>query len=236
MTHSQNRPERRRDLRISPKGTVIVRADTYTLRGRLANLSRNGLAASTRTTAPERLLGAAVELELRLDGRDSGWLELGGKIIRIGAGSIAIALSKVPVSFPQILDESVNRSHHKARMLSIVLVDATTDRRHAIAEGFRAVGCVVVEVSTPLEAIVRLGESHFEPDLVAIADSLPASISAELRRFVETDHPDAWLVTIGDERTVPDGLLHWLSSTNPDDDLAARIRKLLTTFRTEGDR
>lgn len=233
MKTQQGRPERRRDQRISPKGTVVVRAvraDTYLVRGRISNLSRNGLAMTTRTTAPERILGARVELSLRLDDRGASWFELGGHILRIGANSLAMALVTVPASFTQIVDDTVTRSLRNDRMLSIVLVDATEKRRSSMAEGFRSAGCTVVEVSTPLEAIVRLGESHFEPDLIAIADSIPAAISDEVRRFVEAEHPGARLVTIGDAATAPEGLARWLSSTNPNADLAARIRSVLTSF------
>ena len=232
-TSLQGRPERRRDLRISPKGTVIlrsVRADTYMVRGRIANLSRSGLVIATRTTAPERLLGARVELSLRLDDRDSSWFDLGGRILRIEESSLAMALLTVPASFTQAIEETVTRSLRNDRMLSILLVDATAQRRGAMADGFRSAGCTVVEVSTPLEAIVRLGESHFEPDLVAIADSQPATISEQLRVFVEAEHPGARLVTIGDAASAPEGLARWLSSANPNADLAARIRRVLTSF------
>lgn len=233
MKTSEARPERRRDQRISPKGTVIVRApsvETYLLRGRIANLSRNGLSMTTRTTAPERLLGARVELSLRLDARESSWFDLGARILRINASSMAMAFDAVPSAFVQIVDETVTRSLRNDRMLSIVLVDATTERRAAMAEGFRFAGCTVVEVATPLEAIVRLGESRFEPDLVAIADSLPATISEEMRRFVEAEHPGTRLVAIGDAATAPEGLALWLSSANPNADLATRIRRVLVSF------
>jgi CheY-like chemotaxis protein len=230
---SSQQPERRRDQRISPKGTIILRSgrvDTHTLQGRIANLCLNGLSMTTRTSAPERLLGADVELSVRLDGRDSSWFELGGHILRLGATSLAMALVTVPSSFTQMIEEAVGNSHRNDRMLSIVLVDAMAERRRAMAEGFRSGGCTVIEVSTPLEAIVRLGESHFEPDLIAIADSNPGTISDEMRRFVETEHPRARLVTIGDDVNGPDGLALWLSSTNPNADLAARIRRVLTSF------
>lgn len=230
MSNHDARQERRRDLRVSPKGTVIVRADTYIIRGRIANLSRNGLSTITRATAPERLLGSKVELSLRLDARDSSWIELRGRILRIGAGSIAILLVVAPPSFTRIIDETISASHHRDRVLSIVLVDARPRRRNTMSEGFRAAGCAVIDVSTPLEAIVRLGESHFEPDLIAIADSLPTTISDELRRFVDVEHPRAKLVTIGDATSAPAGLAHWLSAADPSGDLEARIRKILVTF------
>ncbi|HWO19947.1 MAG TPA: PilZ domain-containing protein [Kofleriaceae bacterium] len=230
MNHYSSRSERRRDVRVSPKGTVIVRAGSYVIRGRIANLSRGGISTTTRTTAPQRLLGSAVALALRFDSADASWLELSGRVLRIGASSIAMALSAVPASFTRIIDETVSSSHHHDRVLSIVLVDATPRRRSEMAEGFRAAGCAVIDVSTPLEAIVRLGESHFEPDLIAIADSLPETISDELRRFVNLEHPRAKLVTIGDATSAPAGLLHWLSAVNTVGDLAARIRKVLVTF------
>jgi len=230
MSNDNAREERRHEHRVSPKGTVIVRAGTYLLRGRIANLSVGGLLALTRTTAPERLLASTVDLSLRLDGRDSAWLELRGQILRIGANSLAIGLGVVPPSFARIIDDTLTASHHHDRVLSIVLVDATPRRRSEMTDAFRAAGCAVIDVSTPLEAIVRLGESHFEPDLIAIADSLPVTIANELRVFVDEQHPRAKLVTIGDATSAPIGLAHWLSATNPGGDLAARIRKVLTTF------
>ena len=200
------------------------------MRGRIVNLSRGGVAAITTSAAPERLLGGSASLDLRLDGRDSSWHDLRGRIVRLDGTAIAIALDAVPVGFASAIDEIVTASHCHRRVLSIVLVDATSARRDDMAEAFRAAGCAVIEVSTPLEAIVRLGESHFEPDLIAIADSLPATISEELRRFVDAEHPRAKLVTIGDGASAPLGLAHWLSAANPAGDLATRIRTVLTTF------
>jgi hypothetical protein len=97
--------------------------------------------------------------------------------------------------------------------------------------GFRATGCGVIEAATPLEAIVRLGESSFEPDVIAIADSHPAAAADEMRDFVERNHPNAKLVTIGDALLQPDGIVHWLSSADPASDLPDRIREVLVRPR-----
>jgi hypothetical protein len=218
--------DRRNDLRVTPKGTVIVQADTYIIRGRLANLSRNGLLAITRTTAPERLLRAEIGLALRLDGTDASWLEVRGRILRIGACSIAIGFDLVPPAFARIVEQAATRTRQHARALAVVLVDGIPERRRAMADGFRAAGCAVVEASTPLEAIVRLGAAHFEPDLIAIADSVPAAVSDELRHFVDAEHPDAMLVTIGDG--IPEGFAPWLSANDAGGELAARIRDVLS--------
>ncbi len=150
--------------------------------------------------------------------------------MRIGANSIVVRLDMVPPSFSGIVDQAFAASNHHDRLLSVLLVDSAPVRRSAMREAFRAAGCRVIDVSTPLEAIVRLGESDFEPDLVAIADSLPMRISDELRRFVDMEHPRARLVTIGDAIDAPAGLRQWLSASNPAGDLALRIRSVLTTL------
>lgn len=206
---------------------MFVRASTYLLRGRIADLSVGGLSATTRVTAPERLLGARVEIDLRLDGRDHGWLELRGRMQRIGANSLAVSFDNVPPDLVRTIEELRTSSYDRRRVLSIVLVDADPERRAALASGFRASHCAVIDAATPLEAIVRLGESHFEPDVIAIADSSPAAVADELRRFVDSEHPHARVLTIGHELVGPGGTARWLSSANPGDDLVTRIRQLL---------
>src|SRR5207302_3336948 len=158
-------------------------------------------------------------------GRD--WLRMRGLVVRVDPGTIAIAIAPVPEAFAVLVDETSNASRTNDRRLSVVLIDATVGRRMPIAEAFRAAGCDVIDVATPLDAIVELGASHFEPDLIAIADSLPGSVSDELRRFVEAEHPGAKLVRIGDDPLEPVGLAHWLSTLDPQGDLVARIRRLL---------
>lgn len=225
---SQHTTERRRHIRLSPKGTVIVQAGSYLLRGRVCNLSLCGLLSTSRTTAPERLLGSVVEIGLRLDGGSSRWLECKGRLLRIGANSLALSLDVVPASFSRIVDELQAASDRNDRVLSVVLVEANAERRSEIAHAFRAGGCSVIDVSTPLEAIVRLGEADFEPDLIAVADSLPATISDELRGFVDREHPDAMLVAIGDAAADPGNNEHWLSSLP--DHLHDRVRGVLAVL------
>jgi|MudIll2142460700_1097286.scaffolds.fasta_scaffold47722_2 hypothetical protein len=227
MTSSTKPPERRQHQRVSPKGTVIFAAGEQRQRGRIANISIGGMLATTTSTTAERLLDHHIELDLRLDDRLARWLRLSGKVVRIDGPNVAVSFAEVPAIFVRLIDEISTASHADRRVMSVVLIDATPRRRVKIAEGFRAAGCTVIDVSTALEAIVRLGEASFEPDLIAIADSLPSQASAELRQFVEREHPRAKLVTIGDELVDPGGLVHWLSSADPQSDLAARVRHVL---------
>jgi hypothetical protein len=210
-----------------PKGTVVIAAGEQRQRGRVANISIGGMLAMTSVTAPERLLGRAAHIDLRLDDREAEWVKLTGKILRIGADSVALSFDVATDVFVGLIDQIGNSAHIDRRRLSVVLIDATESRRAAMAAGFRDNGCAVLEASTALEAIVRLGEASFEPSLIAIADSIPSETSDDLRAFVEREHPQAKLVAIGDSVTDPGGILHWISSADPDSDLVTRVRRLL---------
>ena len=220
-------PERRKHPRIAPKGTVVVRAGEHTQQGRVVNLGLGGVLVATNVAAPSRLLGRQASVELRLDGRYAEWLRGSGKICRIGPDSFAITFEDISPILEREINDMASSSHAHYRVMNIVLVDADPQRRAAMLAAFRAVGCTVIEASSPLEAIVRLGESSFEPDLIAIGDSMPSTIAEELRTFVDREHPNTKLVTIGNEIIEPIGSAHWLSSANPAADLLKRVREML---------
>jgi hypothetical protein len=224
-------PERRRHARIRPKGTLLLRVEDYALHGRIANLGEGGMLVITEVDAPERLLGCLADVEVRLDGGLAQWCQAAGRIVRIAGGGVAIAFDTLSGELRGMIDELAMASCACSRLLSVVLIDADAQRRSAMTAGFRAAGCGVIEAATPLEAIVRLGESSFEPDVIAIADSCPAAAADEMRGFVERNHPNAKLVTIGDALLQPDGIAHWLSSADPASDLPARIREVLVRSR-----
>lgn len=224
---TRGRLDRRQHIRIQPKGTVSLISGEHTRLGRIANLCQGGLLVATTAPAPDELLGRAVEMELRLDGQLAEWMQASGRILRVTSDGIAIHFEQMSASLARMIDEVSTASRASLRILSAVLVDAEPDRRSAMAEAFRAAGCRVDEASTPLEAIVRLGESSFEPDLIVIADSDPPAVADDLRRFVERHHPDAKLVTIGDALAEPAGGVHWLSSADPALDLESRVRQIL---------
>lgn len=232
--HQRSEPDRRHHVRIEPKGTVTFHALGTAYRARLANIGAGGMYVTTAITLADRLLGRVVELELRFDGPLAAWQRVTGRIARIDASGAAIVFDapRAPALL-RMIDELTTASHASARVISVVLIDADPERRASIATGFRATGCDVVEAATPLEAIVRLGESHFEPDVIAVANSEPAAAADEMRAFIERDHATSMLITIGPELLDPAGLANWLSSATTTAGLPARIRELL--FRSRSD-
>lgn len=225
--HDGGRRERRHHIRIAPKGTVNLVAGEHALRGRIANLCQGGMLIATAIGAPSKLLARRVELELRLDGHQAEWTRATGQVIRIQPDGIAISFEEISQPLARLIEQMTAASRAHLLTPLTVLLDADPDRRSTMAKGFYAAGCRVVETATPLEAIVRLGESTFEPDLIAIADSTPAAVADDLRRFVERNHPRAKLVTIGNGMIEPQGIPLWLSSANPRADLEARICEIL---------
>ncbi len=187
----------------------------------------------TRVRLPERLLARVLDIELRLDGAHAEWLRASCRVVRLQADGVAMSFAEPgPAVLVRMLRDLATESRAHDRELSIVLIDSAADRRSAMAAGFRATGCAVIEAATPLEAIVSLGESTFEPDVIAVADTPTSENAREMREFVERDHPKAKLITIGDEIFQPDGFANWLSSSNADADLPRRILVALAAPRS----
>lgn len=189
--------ERRKHARIALKGTAILLAGEHAVRARLVNLSHGGFLARTLVTPPMQLLGRSVDIELRLDDPRAQWNRLEGKLVRIGDESVAIWLDATP-ALVRLVDDMTNASRTRDRVISVILIDEDATRRELLGAAFRTVGCSLIEAATSLEAIVRLGESSFEPDVIAVADSIPAATANEMREFVGRNHPHVKLVSITD--------------------------------------
>lgn len=228
MTQRSGRePDRRQHRRIEAKGSVTLYALGNAHRGRLTDIAAGGMSVATEIVVPDGVLGSVVDLELRFDGPLGAWQRLTGRVSRIDGQGFAVAFDapRAPALL-RILEELDSASDASARVISVVLIDADAGRRTAVATGFRVTGCKVVEAPTPLEAIVRLGESRFEPDVIALANPQTGSAD-EMRAFIQREHPNSMLVTIGHELLDPAGLANWLSSAASTVDLPGRIRGLL---------
>lgn len=218
--------ERRRHARILLKGTAIVLVAEHAVRCRIANLSEGGFLGSTLVTAPARLLGRTADIELRLDDPEAKWMRVEARIARITAEHIALTFSQPRPALIRLVESMITASRVRHRRLVVVLIDTTADARHRMAEAFREVGCEVIEAASALEAVVRLGELAFEPDLIAVGESVPAAAALELRDFVRRDHASVKLVSLTDSEQVIDAA-EWLLSTVPDENLVTRIRDVL---------
>lgn len=225
MGHEIGAPERRKHARIVLKGTAILLAGEYAVRARLANLGEGGFLATTLVAPPPQLLGRSVDLELRLDDPLAKWNRLEGTVVRIGDDRIALAFDATP-TIVELVRAMTRAAQTRERVLAVVLIDEDATRRRLLGDGFRTVGCSLIEAATSLEAIVRLGESSFEPDVIAVADSIPASTANEMREFVGRNHPHVKLISITD---VIDPSIDIFQLT-PDDlrgNLAHAIRRVL---------
>lgn len=201
-------------------------AGAATHQGRLVDLGHRGLRVALRGAADEALAGAMVEIQLRLDQRDARWLLLSGRVVSVAGPLVAIEIDAAPADFDAAVDGALTASLQHDRVLSVLLVDADVERRGRIAAGFGKLGAVLA-VGTPLEAIHRLGASSFEPDVIVIADSLPAGTADELRAFVAREHPHATLIRVGESVQGPSADTIWLSASADAGELVARILALV---------
>ncbi len=233
--HFGQEPDRRHHARIEPKGTVTLHALGSVYRGRLVNLAPGGMYVATQQSVPDQLLGRTIDLELRFDGPLAAWQRLAGSVNRIDPDGVAIGFATPTApALLRLIDDAATASLASARVISVVLIDENPQRRAAIAAGSRATGCQVIEAATTLDAIVRLGESQFEPDIIALANPHTGTTD-EMRGFIEREHPSSMLVAIGPELLDPAGLANWLSSATAAADLPARIRGLLFARRRTGE-
>jgi hypothetical protein len=222
--------ERRRTMRVRSKGSVRFCHDAQPIRGRIIDLGIGGVSLRTELQVGLGLyIGEPVRLEVRLDAR-SKHFPIDGRVLRSLAATnvIALGFEGVPSDFEDCIhDELVAAGKHDA-LPHMILVDIAATRRHAFASAFRTAGCHVTEVSTPLEAIARLGRLRFEPGVIAIADSVPESTAEDLRTFLGREHPEAHMIAIGSSNRNRSLGGSWLSWADARDDLDLRVGRVIT--------
>jgi hypothetical protein len=227
----RQRAERRQHARVATKGSVTMTAPGYVQRARLVNIGAGGMYVLTNIRPLDRLLQSTVKLQIRLDTGRAEWCRTEGRVLRIRDEGLAMVFDTPPAELLSMIEELQTASLARNRVIAIVLIDDDEPRRNRMADGFQSAGCNVIEAATPLEAIVRLGESSFEPDVIAVSDTNPGRESDDMRAFVEREHPTVKLIRIGDEVLRPEGLSNWLSSTGMEADLADRVRRALVSPR-----
>jgi hypothetical protein len=226
--------ELRRTMRVRSKGSVRIRDGARLIRGRILDIGVGGL--SVRAEVPigfASLARTSVRVDVSLDACTKQF-SLAGHVLRSEAATkeIAIEFDEVPRGFEDCVKDELLAAVEHDTLPRMILVDTVAKRRGVFAKAFRGAGCSVTEVSTPLEAIARLGQLRFEPGVIAIADSVPESIAADLREFLCEHHPEAHMVAIsGSSRRRHRGE-SWLSWADTGDDLPLRVGRVITAHGT----
>ncbi|MGE0867494.1 MAG: PilZ domain-containing protein [Kofleriaceae bacterium] len=227
--------EWRHTVRLRVKGSAAIKYGGHTAHGRILDLGLGGLSIWTdQPSAFEQLDGHAVRIQITLEGLPREEFSLRGRVLRTSAGAqlIAIRFDHLPEQLIARLTHELTAAVADEVAPRMILVDEVADRRSLIAHAFRAAGCNVTEVSSALEAITRLEDFHFEPALIAIADTLPATQAEQLRDFMQGEHPDAHMVAIGKSAANRDPSGSWLRSNDGDDDLQIRVDRVMIAHRS----
>jgi hypothetical protein len=203
--------DRRQDIRVVANGSVIVHGRRR-VRGRLSDISSSGLRMQLTASEPGCTCGDDVELEVHLDRAGATWLRFLGRVLRVDQREIAILFTAVPLELAGVIRDVLVSTLEGSSVAHVLLVDANLERRVPFAALLRRAGCRVMDVATPLEAIAHLGGSAIESWVVAIADTTPASIAEELRRFLaETDARPGEVVALGKDSQ--NSSLTWYTTT-----------------------
>jgi hypothetical protein len=173
------------------------------------------------------MAGACVEVEMRLDGQtgeSSGWFVLHGQVarIRLDNHSLIIQIGALPRPLAALIERARNSA---VPPVEAMIVDREVARRTRVAEAFRAEGCQVIEVATPIEALHWLERGWLGTDVFAVADTIPETIGIDLRELLDTVAPDALVVGLGGPEWTPGR--ERLDPSDGDGLLASHVRSLL---------
>lgn len=201
--HSPGTPpsrERRTGGRVCSTGTAVVHG-SLAVRARVLDLAIGGVRLLVDEAAALPEVGAHVFLDVRLDGLGD-WLNLSGVVTRVETGgsgaTLVIELHVVPPEFEDLVQNELVSELECVRLPRILLVDGARGRRELVAAAFRAIGCHVIEVSSPLEAIAELDQSGLHLRAVVIADTKVTSHADELRGHLRELYPRVPLIDVGE--------------------------------------
>lgn len=212
----------RRAQRVRSKGVVRLDDGRRRSRGRIRDLSTGGIRVAGDPAWGE---GEHVDVEISFDAHPEIRYPATGCVRRASADGVAIELDALsPELELQIVGELVAATARDSAP-NVILVDAKSPARSAIATAFRGYGWVVTEVSTPLEAIRQIIGDRFDPSVIAIADTVPESVAEQLREFLAGEYPDSHMIAIGSAKAATrDG---WIDRDDRDRDLDARVETII---------
>lgn len=191
--------DRRDSGRVQSTGTAVVHG-SFAAHGRILDLAIGGVSLLIDHAAPLPDIGAPVRLDVRLDGAGR-WLLLSGSVARVEArrsgAVLVIELAVVPPDFEDLVQGELLSALECAHVPRVLLVDGARGRRELVAAAFRAIGYQVIEVNSPLEAIVEIDQSRLHLWAVVIADTKLASQADDLRAFLGETHPEVPLIDVG---------------------------------------
>jgi hypothetical protein len=210
--------ERRRFARASARGAAILRGVGIDIYGRAIAVNTTDLEVRCELGAlSTTLIGAPVEVEMRLDGRHGTWFLLQGHVtqIRPATQTVIVSIEELP---PTLLALVAARTIDLAMTAPVIVmvVDRDLARRQTIAEAFRGEGCHVREAGTPLEALDALDNGGAATDIFAVIDTAPDHIGIDLRAFFDATYPDAMVLDAG-----------WVTSLGANDELRSRVHALV---------
>jgi CheY-like chemotaxis protein len=220
--------ERRRHARVYVRGPATVRGRRREVPGYVIAVSETTLEIRCQLrSALLAMVGASVEVEMRLDGQIgevAGWFVLHGQVarVRFDNQSLIIQIGALPRPLVALI-ERIRRS--AVPPVEAMIVDREVARRTRVAEAFRAEGCQVIEVATPIEALHWLERGWRGTDVFAVADTIPDTIGIDLRAFLDTSAPDALVVSLGGPEWTPGR--ERLDPSVSDGLLASHVRALL---------
>lgn len=201
-TQSGSSAERRRNPRIAARGSVVLRGPDHVTRGRLLNISLDAIEVAIEVACelafePGGLVG--FDVGLRFDGVSGTWLHCPGRITQVRTtsstrrakfGSIVVVWEPLPVELRVVIARLEGRRLASDEVICVMIVDSDLPRRRSVATAFCSKGCVVVEVSSPLEALDWLGNGHPDPALVLVGSTGPACNADELEEYLSFAHPE----------------------------------------------
>jgi len=191
--------DRRNSGRVQSTGTAVFHG-AFAAHARIVDLAIGGLSLLVDDVAAVPEVGAHAHLDARLDGLGH-WLHLIGSVVRVdlrrSGTALVIELLVVPPDFEDLVQNELLFALECARVPWILLVDGERGRRELVAGAFRAMGCHVIEVSSPLAAIAEIDQSRLHLWAAVIADSKLASQAEELRSFLAEAYPGVPLIDVG---------------------------------------